>query len=200
MATGFFMGIKESYIDEARKDGENYIEAINKTLIENKIRGYIENEDIPDVYINDFFGQSGLDHYPSSSLAELAEYAETKIEAYHLRLVKLNPYRVAFVPIPFEYPLATDHTETFWGTQEVFLNFGSSYRLKDELLDLGQYLGIEFGNGGVINEHIQKINQFEPFKDGEAEDLSARFRVPWLLLYEGARLSIENEIALSLAG
>lgn len=200
MSTGFFMGIKESYIPEAVKNAENYIKAINKVLIGNNIGEYIESEKIPDVYKNGFFGQSGLDHHGSSSLAELAEFAETKIQSKHLRLIKLNPYRVAFVPINFELPFATDYKETFWGNNSVNLNAGSSYKLKEELIEVAKHLGIEFNNGNLLEEQVKKINELEPFTIEEDENLTEIFRSPWLVLYEGARLSIENKIALSLAG
>lgn len=200
MSTGFFMGIRQSYIPEAKEDAENYINAINKVLSENQIGEYVENNNIPDVYENGFFGKSGLDHHSSSCLAEFAEYAETKINSEHLKLVKLNPYRVAFIPIDFEFPFATDLKETFWRNNIVNLNVGSSIKLMEELIEISKHLGIEFHYGNLIKEQVDKINELEPFDIAEKENLTEDFRSPWLVLYEGARLSIENKIALSLAG
>ena len=156
MATGFFMGIKESYIPEARKNAQNYIDAINKVLVDNQIGEYLEIENAPDVYNDGFFGQSGLDHHSSSCLAEFAKYAETKIEVHHLKLISLNPYRVAFIPINFEYPFTTDFEEIFWGQDEVKLNVGSSYKLRDELIEVAQWLGIKFTNGDLNQETGQE--------------------------------------------
>lgn len=200
MSTGFFMGIKNSYIPEAKNSAENYIKAINKVLSENQMSEYVEGEKIPDVYENGFFGKSGLDHHSSSCLANFAEFTATKIKSEHLRLVKLNPYRVVFIPFDFEFPFATEFKESFWGNNEIPLNAGSSFKLKEELIEIAKHLGIEFNNGDLIKEQVNKINELEPFKIGEDENLTEDYRSPWLVLYEGARLSIENKIALSLAG
>lgn len=200
MSTGFFIGIKESYIPEAKEEAKKYIKAINKVLKKHEVDEYKENEEAPDVYEKGFFGKSVLDHHSSGCLVKLCEYAEKIFNAEHLRLVKLNPYRVAFIPIDFEKPFVTDYQETLWGDNPINLNAGSSYRLKNELIEVAVHLGIEFENGEINEEQIEKINELEPFETGEDSELTEDLRSAWLLMYEGARLSIENKIALSLAG
>jgi len=78
MSTGVFMGIKTSFIPEAKKEAENYIKAINKVLYEYELGEYHENDITPDVYENGFFGKSGLDHHSSSCLANFAKFSESK--------------------------------------------------------------------------------------------------------------------------
>lgn len=201
MATGFFLGIRESYTEEAQNIAENFLLEINYSLKNVGIEKYFEPRLIPDVYNNDFFGESALDHHNSEVLRELGELISSKINKPHGILIKLNPYRVAFLPIDFKRPLTTNHIEQFFGDQNVAINVGSSIRFFQELLEIAVYLNIKIDDGKITQEQINLINELIPFeKDDERKEQILNLRSAWLLCFEGAKLSIENNIALSLAG
>lgn len=200
MSTGCFIGIIPSFIDEARDSAEAYIQAINAALAIIDVPPYLEPETIPDVYQNNFFGRSALDHHSASCLVKIAELQEqNQPSVTHLGLIGLNPFRVAYVPFDFPEPLRTSYEEEIC-RQRVKLNVGSAHQLLKGLCAISHRIGIKIENGQVSDEVAFKINDFSPLFDGDDCQFAEDERTAWLLLYEGARLAIKHGVALSLAG
>jgi hypothetical protein len=200
MSVGCFVGpIRSSYIDEAQESAQVFVDCINRTLTRNGLPNYKESECAPDVYHDDLFGRSTLDHHSASCLLKLAEVAMHNGHAPHFGLLALNPYRVAFLPIDFNEPLISGYWERIWDT-EVEIWIGSVPRLFAELVVLAPVHGIRLVGRQLPDEIAQKINDFAALYDGDDCSLSEDHRTAWLLLYEGARLAAQHSVALSLAG
>ncbi len=198
MSTGCFLGIKSSYVEAHKEEGEIYISCINEELSKSGFDLYHEPETIPDIYDGNMFGCSALDHHSSACLVELGELGIMYGIDEHLKLLALNPYRLAFVPILLENSMSTNYKTKVWD-QIVVINFGSSFGLKEELSVLARFLDIDIKDGNLVQTQVDKINEMEPFEVGEDGNL-IELRSAWLLMFEGARLSIEHNVALSLAG
>lgn len=199
MSVGLFIGIIPSYLEEAEDSAKKLVEAINLRLKELNFSAYSEPDEIPDVYDDSLFGRSELDHHSANSLAALAYFAEeNKLDMKHLSLLT-NPYRVVFLPLEFNEPFETGHNEEVFDEQmQVWA--GSSQKLLEELSELAPMIGIPLSNTGLSDDIATKINEFEMLSEDDNGELAEDERTAWLVMYEGARLSVENKVALSLAG
>lgn len=77
---------------------------------------------------------------------------------------------------------------------------GSLAHLLAELRLLAGKLGIPLANGDLRDEIATAINAFEPLHEGDSTELAEDERTAWLALYEGARLALQHNVALTLAG
>jgi hypothetical protein len=198
MTVGFFMGIRNSFAEEFHKSADEYIAAANKALIAANLPEYVDPESPPDIYVNHLFGRSALDHECASSLVQLSEMMPKDREP-HIHLLTSNPYRVAFLPIDFTEPLKTEYSQLIW-KDLVPLWIGSSQRLLKDLLTIALDLEIPLKNGLLSDDIALRINTFEPLFEEDQCVLGNEIRLTWLLMYEGARLSIQHNVALSLSG
>jgi hypothetical protein len=199
MSVGFFMGIRESYIEEAADSAQAYIDAANRALAQIDAPPYVENPQPPDVYVDSLFGRSALDHDSARLLGQLGETARNDLGAEHLALLAHNPYRVAFLPVDFPTPLMTGFHENLFGKQHP-IAVGSSLVLLREALRVAEMLNIPLLEGQLTDSVAAKINDYQPLFDGDEIDPIAEQRTTWLLVHEGAWLSVKHNIALSLAG
>ncbi len=193
------MGIVPSYAEEAEDSAQELIAAINSRLQEQNLPLYSEPDEPPDVYFDDVFGRSELDHHSASCFVQLAEIAEERNSARHHLAILANPYRVVFLPQDFGEPFETGYKEEIFGDL-LEVCAGSAQRLLDELAELAPHLGIPLENGVLSDEIAAKINEFELLTEDDDGELAEDERTAWLALYEGARLAVENKVALSLAG
>lgn len=199
MSVGLFMGIVPSYSEEAEDSARQLIAAINSRLRERNLPLYTEQSEPPDVYVDDVFGRSELDHHSASCFAELADLAEQHHSARQHLAILTNPYRAVFLPQDFGEPFKTGYKEEiFGGSLEVWA--GSAPKLLGELTELAPHLGIPLDNSVLTDEIAAKVNEFELLTEDDDGELSEDERTAWLALYEGARLAVENKVALSLAG
>jgi hypothetical protein len=199
MSVGLFMGIVPSYTEEAEDSARELIAAINSRLQEQNLPLYSEPDEPPDVYVDDVFGRSELDHHSASCFVQLAEIAEGRNSARQHLAILGNPYRAVFLPQDFGEPFETGYKEEIFGDLlEVWT--GSAQRLLDELTELAPHLGIPLENSVLSDEVAAKINEFELLTEDDDGELAEDERTAWLALYEGARLAVENKVALSLAG
>ena len=193
------MGIVASYVEEAEDSARELIAAINTRLQEQNLPLYSEPDELPDVYVNDVFGRSELDHHSAGCFVQLANLAEEHNSARQHLAILANPYRVVFLPQVFDEPFETGYKEQIFGDLlEVWA--GSAPRLLAELTELAPHLGIPLENGVLTDDVAAKINEFELLTEDDDGELSEDERTAWLALYEGARLAVENKVALSLAG
>ena len=199
MSVGLFMGIVPSYTEEAEDSARELLAAINSRLQEQNLPLYSEPDEPPDVYVDDIFGRSELDHHSAGCFVELADLAEQHNSTRQHLAILANPYRAVFLPQDLGEPFETGYKEEIFGDLlEVWA--GSAPKLLDELTELAQYLGIPLENGVLSDEVAAKINEFELLTEDDDGELSEDERTAWLALYEGARLAFENKVALSLAG
>lgn len=199
MSVGLFMGIVPSYTEDAENSARELVAAINSRLQEQTLPLYSEPDEPPDVYADYMFGRSELDHHIANYFVRLAEIAEERNSARQHLAILINPYRVVFLPQDFRNPFETGYNEEIFGDLlEVWA--GSAQRLLNELTELAPHLGIPLENGVLSDEIASKINEFELLTEEDDGELAEDERTAWLALYEGARLAIENNIALSLAG
>ena len=193
------MGIVPSYTEEAEDSARELIAAINSRLQEQNLPLYFEPDESPDVYVDDVFGRSELDHHSASRFVELAEIAEEHNPSRHHLAILANPYRAVFLPQDFSEPFETGYEEEIFGDLlEVWA--GSAAKLLEELTELAPHLGIPLENGILTDNVAVKINEFELLTEDDDGELSEDERTAWLALYEGARLAVENKVALSIAG
>lgn len=68
---------------------------------------------------------------------------------------------------------------------------GSSYRLRDELVQVAPALGIALTDGQLSDEEAARIDAV-----GESDEGLYREHAAWLLLHEMARLSIAHKTAI----
>ena len=201
MSVGFFVGIANSYTDDAQNDANALIDAINRELAERELEPYEEANISADAYYkHNKLGRSSLDHHSAKMIARLGEMAAEQFDAVDAGLLDVNPYRLVFVPRPLDEPLYTDHTETIWGS-DVGIIAGSLDGLLDDLRRLAPQLGIPLDDGELTDEIAGRIDRAEPLVDGEDDwDLVENGRTAWLAVYEAARIAHDNDIALCLAG
>lgn len=195
MAIGFFMGIMDSYTEDSKDVGKKYINSINDTLRENNLKHYRDPDTVPDVYINFKFGRSSLDHHVVYYIKAVCNFVPNLPQ---LTAISKNPYRISFVPIAFSKPLITSHQEKI-GSEQYQVLVGSLPALLEELKITGHELGVRDLKSGLSDEIASKINKEEFLRDGEDAELLS-LRNAWLVIYEGTRLAIENDVALSIAG
>lgn len=97
MSVGLFMGIRESYTEEAQDSAEDYLAAINVALSSRGLPPYGEPVSAPDVYNDTLFGRSAVDADSGKCISEVARIGVKQSGSKHLALLNYNPYRVAFV-------------------------------------------------------------------------------------------------------
>ncbi|WP_446742613.1 hypothetical protein [Silvibacterium acidisoli] len=199
MSTGFFMGIKSSYTEDAQEAASVFLEAINTALKENGLALLADPDNPPDVYEGHLFGRSELDHHSSRVLANLGALACSSRYCPNLALIRDNPFRVAFLPIDFSIPLGTGYFEQIGG-ERIQIWIGSLPQLQSELNACAIDLGIELNQEQLSDEVATAINQFQPLYVGDTAALAEDERTAWLALYEGTRLAMNHKVALSLAG
>jgi hypothetical protein len=85
------------------------------------------------------------------------------------------------VPIDFPDPIANDRV---YGRM-----LGSSHRLRDELVSVARYLGIQLG-AALADDEAERINR-EMFDGPFAGE-----KMAWICLFEAARLSLEHTSAI----
>ena len=193
------MGIVPSYVEEAEDSARELISAINFRLQEQNLPLYSEPNEPPDVYVDDVFGRSELDHHSSNCFMQLAEIAEEHNSPRQHLAILANPYRAVFLPQDFSEPFETGYKEEIFDElMEVWA--GSAPKLLEQLIELAPHLGIPLKNGFVSDEVAAKINEFELLSDDDDGELAEDERTAWLALYEGARLAVENNVAVLLAG
>jgi hypothetical protein len=199
MSTGLFMGIRSSFVEEAQDAASTFIAAVNRALADRDLPPYLDPAEAPHVYADHLFGRSALDHHSSRVLVDIANLGASARERPNLGLIRDNPFRVAFLPIEFSPPLQTEYFEQIGGDR-FRIWAGSLPHLHLELSTIASDLGIPLKNGNLTDEVAAAINEFEPLYDGDSAELAENERTAWLALYEGARLALERNVALSLAG
>ena len=199
MSVGFFMGIASSYTDEAQESARALTRAINEALKSQAVPPYSDPAEPPGVYADNLFGRSALDHDSARLLVALAELAVNRAGAVHLALLVENPYRVAFLPVELPAPILTTYSESIAG-DDTAISIGSSLALLREVIAVAPLLGIPLKNGVLSDPVAALINDYAALFPGDTPDPNADQRTTWLLLHEGARLSIAHRVALSLAG
>lgn len=200
MAVGCFLGIVPSYADTATALAHRFIGAINSGLASRRLTAYSEPLDIPNVYVDNLFGRSALDHESAGFLAALGDTPRSVgLEAPNLSLLSFNPYRVAFVPGPSFLPFETEYVENIAG-DDVPIWAGSLQGLLDELLVLAPHLAIPLSSQQLAGATATKINDCVALSDADPLDPADGRRSAWLLLHEGARLALSHGIAICLAG
>jgi hypothetical protein len=206
------MGVRCSYGCEATNGGGDcpaaaFLDALNHVLAENGIERYDDPEEAPRVYRGHLFGRSALDHHSPRVFLELVAMAEATAPrpnavqnlALNLALIRMNPHRAVFLPRALPLPLATGSYEQNGG-EPVPVWAGSLVELQQELLGLASDLRIPLTNGKLADETAAAINMYRPFHELDSTKLIESYRTAWLALYEGARLALENGVALTLAG
>jgi hypothetical protein len=208
MDTALFMGVRCSFGGKATSADGNctaaaFLEALNRVLAENGIERYDDPEEPPRVYRANLFGRSALDHHSPRVFLELVAMAEALAPdpklSRNLALIRMNPHRVTYLPRALPRPLATGYCEQNGGGP-VLVWAGSLVELLRELLSLARDLRIPLANGRLADETAVAINMFRPFHELDSTKLIESYRTAWLALYEGARLALENGVALTLAG
>ncbi len=195
MNVSFFLGVRESYLDEARAAAESCVEKINAELSRLNVLEYADPVSPPDPYDDNFlFGRSALDHDTAGALQAVARAAS---KSPQLNLLNLNSCRVVFVPWGFATPILTDHSDELWG-EPVPVFLGSLPTLIRELIDVAPLLGIPLTGEELTDDMAMRIRESSKLTDGDSL-LYSNERLSWLLLFEGARLSTESGVALSLA-
>ena len=117
----------------------------------------------------------------------------------HLALLSDNPYRVTYLPGDFSQPLPTIfQEETAGGSARITIGFTSG--LLRDLSTVADCLDIPLSDSGLTDDVAQRINDFEPLSAGEDSSPTEALMPSWLTLYEGARVAVEHNVALALAG
>ncbi len=193
------MGIRSSYIPEARDSASDFVDAINQVLNSRGQSGYIDPVDPPQVYNGHLFGRSELDHHSSRVIQKIAGIGCSARNSPNLALIYNNPFRVAYVPIDFSPPSPTTFHDRIGG-ERIQIWVGSLPRLLTELRCLAADLGIPLTDSDITDETAAAINDGKPLYAGDSLELAEDERTAWLAIYEGARLASEHNVALSLAG
>jgi len=116
-----------------------------------------------------------------------------------LALLMENPYRVAFLPAELPAPILTGYAEPIMG-EDIPIYIGSSPALLREVLAVAPMLGIPLQDGALSDTVAALINDYAALFPGDSPDPNSDQRTTWLVLHEGARLSVAHRVALSLAG
>lgn len=192
------MGVGCSFGGQTSGSASALLDAMNRVLPENGIEPYSDPQQSPRVYRGHLFGRSALDHHSPRIFLELVTMAEAVGPASNLALIRQNPHRAVFLPRELPRPLVTDYCETNGG-DPVPVWAGSLPQLLEELAKLAQKLGIPLEDGKLTDLTADAINMFRPFQELDSTKLIESHRTAWLALYEGARLALENGVALTLA-
>ena len=88
-----------------------------------------------------------------------------------------------YAPIDFQDVIADDRL--------VGGLLGSSFRLRDELIEIAPALGISLQNGQLSDEEADAVNAGT--EDGMPLSIE---KMAWIALYEAARLSIQHKTAI----
>jgi hypothetical protein len=99
-----------------------------------------------------------------------------------------------YVPVEFEDVLFSEsesEEEALTGGM-----LGSSYRLRDELVQVAPALGIALTDGDLSDEEAARIDALVEKEEAEDDEGLSREYASWLLLYEMARLSIAHKTAI----
>jgi len=193
------MGIRSSFVDEAQSSASAFVDAINRVLSERGVSSYADPDDPPNVYAGHLFGRSELDHHSSRVLVKIASLGIASRTSPNLELIRDNPFRLAYVPIDFFPPSPTAYHEQITG-KDGRIWVGSLPHLLTELKSLAEDLGIPLTNGDITDETAADINDFKPFNVKDSTELIEDDRTAWLAIYEGTRLALQHNVALSLAG
>jgi hypothetical protein len=193
MSTGVFLSIQESFIDTARDRALELVACIDRILATSGQRALRDPAEGPHVCT----GRTGLDHIGSSSLVSLGEAAGPA--RAHAHLLCINPYRLVYIPRTLRVPQPTGARDMIAG-RSIEVLVGASASLLAELQSLATDLGIPLAPDRSLADPIAKaIDDLEPLSPGDAPAL-VELRVAWLLMHEAARLSIEHDVPISLAG
>lgn len=197
MSVGAFLGIRRSYPSEFGGSADVFIQEINRALAEKGLPAYKDSDDPPNPYQGRFFGRSELDHHSGAALIAVGDGSSRK-GCRHLSLLAENPYRVAFLPIDFDEPIQTDYSKRVDG-ELTRINVGSLHHLAEDLQLSAAELGIKLVEG-LPDESAEKINSFEPLSESDCDYAALEDeRSAWLLVYEGRRLALLHQVALSFA-
>jgi hypothetical protein len=199
MPTSLFLGVRRSYANEAQESARAFLAAMNRVLAESGMAPYADPIEPVNPYAGYLFGRSTLDHCSPQVLVELATLAQATRKRPNLALIRDNPHRVTFVPRPLPRPLATGFSEQIGG-RDVQIWIGSLSQLAEELLSLARDLRIPVTNRDVTDETVDSINIFRPLHERDSTKVIEDLRPGWLALHEGARLAMQNGVALTLAG
>jgi hypothetical protein len=198
MSTAIFMGVGCSFGGETSGSATALLDAMNRVLPENGIEPYADPQQPPRVYRGHLFGRSALDHHSPRVFLELVTMAEALGPSPNLALIRKNSPRIVFLPRVLPQPFATGYCEKNGGAP-LPVWAGSLPQLLDELVKLARELGIPLLNGKLTDQTADAINMFRPFHELDSTKLIENHRTAWLALYEGARLAMENGVALTLA-
>ncbi len=198
MSVGAFIGIRPSFLDQARASA--FLGAINRALRAEGLGEYHEPPAVEPLPGGPRLGRSQLDQHGAGVLMALgARAAEEEGQGEHMALLESNPYRTAFLPLAFSSPLETDYAESIAGTSTA-IEVGSAPRLRQELIALAPALGIPLEDGSLSDETARRINAGESLSEDDIPSAFDDERAAWLMLYEGAGVALERGLALSLAG
>lgn len=195
MSMGFFMGIRTSFSEAFTDEFAQLMGAVRSALEKKKIAVYNDPSVVPDVYENGLFGRSALDHHSASVLMSLNEIAQGKNISKHL---DLKGDRLIYLPMKFEEPFRVSYGKGFWPLKKI-QDIGSLESLLNELCQLGEALGIPFEEGSLSDDKANLINEFKALHDNDVLDYAEDERTAWLVFYEGARLALKHNVALSVA-
>jgi hypothetical protein len=197
MSVGMFLGITPSFLPEFADEAERFMRAINRSLSRAGFGAYLEPDVLPDAYVGSRFGRSALDNHGAGTIAGVAKYALGEGQCRNLAALANNPCRVAFLPQSFASPIETDFEERIGGVP-TRIWIGSLPGLSEELRILACALEVPLEGGELSDETAQKINDFEPLSEEDSQDPDDR--TVWLMLYEGCRVAMRFQLALSFAG
>lgn len=193
------MDITPSYLEAADEAARKLVAAINLHLAKLNLPLYSEPKEMPDVYVDNAFGRSNLDHHSTKHFMQLANLAKEYGSAReHLSLLA-HPHQTVYIPQDFSEPFETGFKEEIFG-EAVEVWAGSIPKLFAELTELAPHLGVPLKNDFLSDEVAEKINEFELLSDDDDGKYVENERTAWLALYEGARLALEHKVALSLSG
>lgn len=197
MSIGMFLGITPSFLIECQRDAKVFIAEINKALSMASLPPYYEPDPLPDPYTDGRFGRSALDHNGEAAIVALHDYCQTKEGCPNLGMLAANPYRTAFLPASFSLPIETGYIDQIGG-EAMNIWIGSLPTLREELCSVATRIGIPLEDGNLSDVVAQKINDYESLSDEDGDLVEDR--TAWLMLYEGSRLAVSFNVALSLAG
>jgi hypothetical protein len=191
-----FLGIKPSFLPEFQDEAERFIVEINRALRGVGSSAYVDPDVLPHPYIKGWFGRSSLDHQGAGTIEALAEYC-CDARSPNLDVLTANPYRMTFLPRVLSGPVETDYAERISGElTKIWVGFLPA--LAVELRSVAREMEIPLEDGALSDEVARRINDYEPFSEGDPCDPD--HRMAWLMLYEECRLAMSYQVALSFAG
>jgi hypothetical protein len=170
MSTGLFLGIRNSFTDDAQLNASEFIDAINEVVRAHGVGNYIDPIGTPNIYENNLFGRSALDHHSSRVFVDIARLSTERRNSPNLALIRDNPYRVVFLPVDFTQPVVSRYEDLIHGSRSPIW-IGSLAGLIVELELLSADLGIPLASGQLANETAEAINDFKPFNREDSIEL-----------------------------